>query len=137
MRNNVQCEIVLKKFATKKENQNHVICAGVWVSSVICLVPLIAAPQIAPVANFRPATTSPVTSASLTANFNSFDSNTFNYGLAQTLTNLATSSSRTQTWLNLTNTTAGTDFCLTRTVSAPGGVGSGSNQQQSPEGGTA
>lgn len=102
-----------------------------------CLVLLIAVPQFAQAANFSPANTVTVTRAALTANSNSLDSNTFNYGLAPTLTNLATSSSRTQTWLNLTNTTAGTDLSLTRTVSAPGGVGSGSNQQQSPEGGTA
>ncbi|MEI8063812.1 MAG: hypothetical protein WCH84_07095 [Verrucomicrobiota bacterium] len=122
MRNNVQCEIVLKKFATKKENQNHVICAGVWVSSVICLVPLIAAPQIAPVANFLQATTAITTNASLTNQFNNLDSNTFNYGLAHTLTYLATSKSQGQSWLILANT-AGTDASLTRTPSVPGSGG--------------
>ena len=127
----------MNRLATNLRSQGRAINGRTLVSFVCCLVLLIAVPQFAQAANFSPAKTVTVTRAALTANSNSLDSNTFNYGLAPTLTNLATSSSRTQAWLNLTNTTAGTDFCLTRTVSVPGSVGSGSNQQPTPEGGSA
>jgi len=95
------------------------------------VVLLLAAPQCAQAATRLP------TNPSLIVPFNSLSSNTFNYGLAQTLTHLATSSSRTQTWLNLTNTTAGTDLSLTSTVAVAGSRGSGSNQNQALEGRTA
>ena len=99
---------------------------------ICCVVLLLlAAPQCAQAAAHLP------TNPSLVVQFNSLSSNTFNYGLAQTLTHLATSSSRTQTWLNLTTTTAGTVLSLTSTVAVAGSRGSGSNQNQTPEGGTA
>ena len=95
---------------------------------ICCVVLLLAAPQCAQAATHLP------TNPSLVVQFNSLSSNTFNYGLAQTLTHLATSSSRTQTWLNLTNTTAGTDLSLTSTVAVAGSRGSVNNREQALKG---
>ena len=119
-------ELIIKSGSQSREKYSLSLafCIG-------CVVLLLAAPQCAQAATHLP------TNPSLIVPFNSLSSNTFNYGLAQTLTHLATSSSRTQTWLNLTNTTAGTDLSLTSTVAVAGSRGSGSNQNQTPEGGTA
>lgn len=96
---------------------------------ICCVVLLLlAAPQCAQAAAHLP------TNPSLVVQFNSFNSNTFNYGLAQTLTHLATSSSRTQTWLNLTTTTAGTVLSLTSTVAVAGSRGSVNNREQALKG---
>ena len=95
---------------------------------ICCVALLLAAPQCAQAAAHLP------TNPSLVVQFNSLSSNTFNYGLAQALTHLATSSSRIQTWLNLTNTTAGTDLSLTSTVAVAGSRGSVNNREQALKG---
>ena len=127
------CEAQLNELIIKSGSQNRERYSLALAFCICCVVLLLAAPQCAQAAAHLP------TNSSLVVKFNCnyLIRNTFNYGMAQTLTHLATSSSRTQTWLNLTNTTAGTDLSLTSTVSVAGSRGSGSNQNQTPEGGTA
>jgi len=117
-------ELIIKSGSQSREKYS--LALAFCICCVVLL--LLAAPQCAQAAAHLP------TNPSLVVQFNSLSSNTFNYGLAQTLTHLATSSSRTQTWLNLTNTTAGTDLSLTSTVAVAGSRGSVNNREQALKG---
>ena len=110
------CEAQLNELIIKSGSQNRERYSLALAFCICCVVLLLAAPQCAQ------ATTHLPTNPSLIVQFNSLSSNTFNYGLAQTLTYLATSKSQGQSWLILANT-AGTDASLTRTPSVPGSGG--------------
>lgn len=93
-------------------SQNH---AGHWRSRALCIGGL-ARLSTLPARATGATWINPNTRATPrhTANFNSFDSNTFNCGLAHTHSRLATSKSQHQIWLILTNP-AGTSARLTST----------------------